>query len=48
MRWGRLQSQGGGDSPLGHKQVSWEEQVWAEEERVSTGDPRRELPPPPQ
>ena len=40
-------SQGGGDAPLGHKQVSWEEQDWAEEEQMSTEDPRRELPPPP-
>ena len=43
---GAAASQGGGDAPQGHKQVSWEEQVWAEEERVSTGDPRRELPQP--
>ena len=40
-------SQGGGDAPLGCKQVSWKEQVWAEEERTSTEDPRRKLPPPP-
>ena len=41
-------SQGGGDTPPSHKHVSWEEQVWYEEERGSTGAPRRELPPPPQ
>ena len=53
---GAAASQGGADAPLGHKQVSWEEQVQAEEEQASTGDPRRELlclcseaqlPPPP-
>ena len=38
-------SQGGGDAPLGHKQVSFEEQVQAEEEWKSKDDPRRELPP---
>ena len=43
---GAAASQGGGDASLGHKQVSWEEQVWAEVEQASTGDPRRELPPP--
>ena len=37
-------SQGGGDAPLGHKQVSWEEQAQAEEERKSKDDPRRKLP----
>ena len=37
-------SQGGGDTPLGHKQVSWEEQVQVEEERKSKDDPRRKLP----
>ena len=41
-------SQGGGDAPPSHKSVSWEEQVWDEEERASTEAPRRELPPPPQ
>ena len=45
---GAAASQGGGDAPLGCKHISWEEQVWAEEEWVSTGVPRRELPPPPQ
>ena len=45
---GAAASQGGGDAPLGHKHISWEEQVWAEEEQASTGAPRRELPPPPQ
>ena len=45
---GMAASQGGGDTPPGHKQVSWEEQVRAEEERASTEGPRRELPPPPQ
>ena len=40
-------SQSGGDAPLGHKQVSWEEQVRAEEEQTSTEDPQRKLPPPP-
>ena len=29
---GAAASQGGGDAPQGQKQVSWEEQVWAEEE----------------
>ena len=43
---GAAASQGGGDAPLGCKHISWEEQVWAEEERMSTGAPRRELPPP--
>ena len=37
-------SQGGGDAPLGHKQVSWEEQVQAEEERKSKDDPKRDFP----
>ena len=37
-------SQGGGDAPLGHKQVSWEEQVQVEEERKSKDDSRRKLP----
>ena len=45
---GAAASQGGGDSPPGHKHISWEEQVRAEEERASTGAPRRELPLPPQ
>ena len=40
-------SQGGGDAPLGHKQVSWEEQVQAEEEWRPKDNPRRQLPPPP-
>ena len=29
-------SQGGGDAPLGHKQVSWEEQVQVEERGPKT------------
>ena len=33
-------SQGGGDAPLGHKLVSWEEQVQAEEEQKSKEGPR--------
>ena len=37
-------SQGGGDAPLGHKQVSWEEQVQAEEERRPKDNPGRKLP----
>ena len=37
-------SQGGGDAPLGHKLVSWEEQVQVEEERKSKEGPRRKLP----
>ena len=41
---GAAASQGGGDAPPGRKHVSWEEQVRAEEERASTGAPRRELP----
>ena len=45
---GAAASQGGGDAPPGCKDISWEEQVRAEEERASTGAPRRELPPPPQ
>ena len=40
-------SQGGGDAPLGHKQVSWEEQVQTEEEQRSKDNPGRKLPPPP-
>ena len=44
---GAAVSQGGGDAPPGHKQVSWEEQVWVEEEQMSTEDPQRELPLPP-
>ena len=40
-------SQGGGDASLGHKQVSWEEQVQAEEKRRPKDNPRRQLPPPP-
>ena len=43
---GAATSQGGGDAPLSHKHVSWEEQVWDEEERASTEAPRRELPSP--
>ena len=45
---GAAVSQGGGDMPLSHKHVSWEEQVQDEEERDSTEAPRRDLPPPPQ
>ena len=45
---GAAASQGGGDAPLSHKHVSWEEQVWDEEEQASTEAPRRELPLPPQ
>ena len=37
-------SQGGGDAPLSHRQVSWEEQVQAEEELKSMEDPGRKLP----
>ena len=37
-------SQGGGDAPLGHNLVSWEEQVQAEEERKSKEGPRRKFP----
>ena len=40
-------SQGGGDTPLGHKQVPWEEQVQAEEEQRPKDNPGRELPLPP-
>ena len=40
-------SQGGGDAPLGRKQVSWEEQVQAEEEQRPKDNPGRQLPPPP-
>ena len=40
-------SQGGGDAPLGRKQVSWEEQVQVEEERRPKDNPGRKLPPPP-
>ena len=40
-------SQGGGDTPFGHKQVSWEEQVQAEEERRPKDNPGRKLPLPP-
>ena len=36
-------SQRGGDAPLGHKQVSWEEQVQAEEERRPKDNPGRKL-----
>ena len=43
---GAAASQRGGDAPLGCQHISWEEQVWAEWERASTGTPRRELPPP--
>ena len=39
-------SQGGGDTLLSHRQVSWEEQVQAEEELKSMEDPGRKLPPP--
>ena len=38
-------NQGGGDAPLGHKQVSWEEQVQAEEVRRPKDNPKRNLPP---
>ena len=44
---GAAASQGGEDAPPGHRQVSWEEQVQAEEERMSTEDPQRKLPLPP-
>ena len=40
-------SQGCGDIPLGHKQVSWEEQVQAEEGQRPKDNPWRKLPPPP-
>ena len=40
-------SQGGEDTPLGHKQVSWEGQVQAEEERRPKDNPGRKLPLPP-
>ena len=40
-------SQGGGDTPLGRKQVSWEEQVQAKEEWRPKDNPGRKLPPPP-
>ena len=40
-------SQAGGDTPLGCKQVSWEEQVQAEEEQRPKDNPGRKLPPPP-
>ena len=40
-------SQGCGDAPLGRKQVSWEEQVQAEEEWRPKDNPGRKLPPPP-
>ena len=40
-------SQGGGDTPLGRKQVSLEEQVQAEEEQRPKDNPGRKLPPPP-
>ena len=40
-------SQGGEDAPLGHKQVSWEEQVQVEEERRPKDNSGRQLPPPP-
>ena len=40
-------SQGGGDAPLGCKQVSWEEQVQVEEEPRPKDNPGRKLPPPP-
>ena len=45
---GAAASQGGGDAPPSCKHISWEEQVWDEEERASTEAPRRELPLPPQ
>ena len=38
-------NQGSGDAPLGRRQVSWEEQVQAEEERKSKDDLRKKLPP---
>ena len=41
---GAATSQGGGDTPLSHKHVSWEEQVQDEEEQEWTEAPRRELP----
>ena len=40
-------NQGGGDAPLGCPQVSWEEQVQAEEEWRPKDNPERKLPPPP-
>ena len=40
-------NQGGGDTSLGCRQVSWEEQVQAEEEQRSKDNPKRNLPPPP-
>ena len=40
-------SQGGGDAPLGCKQVSWKEQVQEEEEWRPKDNPGRKLPPPP-
>ena len=40
-------SQGGGDAPLGCKQVSWEEQVQAKEEQRPKDNPGRKFPPPP-
>ena len=40
-------SKGGGDTPLGRKQVSWEEQVQAQEERRPKDNPGSQLPPPP-
>ena len=45
---GAAVSQGGGDAPLSHKHVSWEEKVRDEEEQESAEAPRRELPLPPQ
>ena len=38
-------NQGGGDTPLGHPKVSWEEQVQAEEEQRPKDNPKRSLPP---
>ena len=43
---GAATSQGGGDAPLSHKHVSWEEKVRDEEEQESMEASRRELPPP--
>ena len=45
--WETAASQGGGDTPLGRKQVSWEEQVQAEEEWRPKDNHGRKLPPPP-
>ena len=36
---GAAVSQGGGDAPLSHKHISWEEQVWDEEGASVQGGP---------